>query len=178
MPLSPELVVTYQNVQGGTIRGPEGQAKGFVLDLFRPMSMQGDLKDAEYFQHVYMGMGRPRKLVWMLLRNFPRDKDGALDWSIFENGPPDYLVKFEAELKQRDARTKQRLLRAQQELGMPPFEDLPAPAEDTENSVTRRVDLLENLLTAPQEQLYLQQWKDARKELATLAIDADLTSHT
>ncbi len=44
--------------------------------------------------------------------------------------------------------------------------------------VTRRVDLLENLLTAPQEQLYLQQWKDARKELATLAIDAELTSHT
>jgi hypothetical protein len=37
---------------------------------------------------------------------------------------------------------------------------------------------LENLLTAPQEQLYLQQWKDARKELATLAIDAELTSHT
>ena len=133
LPLAPELVVTYQNVQGQTVRGPEGQAKGFVLDLFRPMSMQGDLKDAEYFQHVYMGMGRPRKLEWMLLRNFPRHKDGALDWSIFENGPPDYLVKFEAELKQRDARTKRRLLRAQQELGMPPFEDLPAPAEDPEN---------------------------------------------
>ncbi len=133
LPLSPELVVTYQNVQGGTIRGPEGQAKGFVLDLFRPMSMQGDLKDAEYFQHVYMGMGRPRKLEWMLLRNFPRDKDGALDWSIFENGPPDYLVKFEAELKKRNARTEAGLLRAQQELGMPPFENLPTPPEDPEN---------------------------------------------
>ena len=61
---------------------------------------------------------------------------------------------------------------------MPPFEDLPAPAEDPENSVTRRVDLLEDLLTASQQRLYMRKWRDALKELATLAIDADLISHT
>jgi hypothetical protein len=38
--------------------------------------------------------------------------------------------------------------------------------------------LLENLLTASQQRLYLQKWRDALKELATLAIDAELTSHT
>jgi hypothetical protein len=45
-------------------------------------------------------------------------------------------------------------------------------------SVTRRVDLLEDLLTASQQRLYMRKWRDALKELATLAIDADLTSHT
>jgi len=45
-------------------------------------------------------------------------------------------------------------------------------------SVTRRVDLLEDLLTASQQRLYMQKWRDALKELATLAIDAELTSHT
>jgi hypothetical protein len=125
LPLAPELVVTCQNVQGQTVRGPEGQAKGFVLDLFRPSTMQGEQRDPEYFQHVYMGMGRPRKLEWMLLRNFPRHKDGALDWSIFENGEqglPRRCTKRSS--RNRDARTKPRLLRAQQELGMPPLREL------------------------------------------------------
>ncbi len=58
------------------------------------------------------------------------------------------------------------------------YVNLPTPPEDTENSVTRRVDLLEDLLTASQQRLYMQKWRDALKELATLAIDADLTSHT
>ena len=82
--------MTYQNVQGKTIRGAEGQPKGLVLDLFRPGYMGRD----EYFQHLYMGLGRARKLSWVLLRNFPMNEDGELDWSFFEAGPPDYLFEF------------------------------------------------------------------------------------
>ena len=41
VPLAPELVVTFQNIQGQTVRGPEGQPKGFVLDMFRPQTMRG-----------------------------------------------------------------------------------------------------------------------------------------
>ena len=133
LPLGPELVVTYQNVQGQTIRGPEGQPKGFVLDMYRPSTMRGEGREPEYFQHIYMGLGRARRLEWVLLRNFPRTAGGELDWGIFENGPPDYLVEFLQVLDKLAARTLPRLLRAQEELGMPAFEDVPGCEEDLDD---------------------------------------------
>ena len=72
-----------------------------------------------------MGFGRARKLSWMLLRNFPTTDDGQLDWSIFEEGPPDYLCEFTEALEARARKTHPKLLRAQRELGLPAFECLP-----------------------------------------------------
>ncbi len=69
VPLAPEHVVTFQNIQGQTVRGPGGEPKGLILDLFRPPSVRGSDRDAEFFQHVYMAMGRVWKLEWLLIRN-------------------------------------------------------------------------------------------------------------
>ena len=40
--LASEHKVTYQNIQGQTVRGPESQPKGFVLDMYRPATMRGE----------------------------------------------------------------------------------------------------------------------------------------
>ena len=101
VPMAPEFPVTFQGVQGTTIRGPEGQPKGLTLDMLRPQTMRGEDREPEYFQHLYMGLGRAQKLGWMLLRNFPQDEAGSLDWSIFEKGPPDFLVEFMHVLEKR-----------------------------------------------------------------------------
>jgi len=58
---------------------------------------------------------------------------GELDWGIFENGPPAYLVEFLQVLDKLAARTLPRLLRAQEELGMPAFEDVPGCEEDPDD---------------------------------------------
>ena len=126
VPLAPEFPVTFQGIQGTTVRGPEHQAKGLTLDLYRPQTMQGE----EYFQHLYMGLGRAQKLEWLLLRNFPQDDAGELDWSIFEKGPPDCHVEFLEALETRAKLTWPRLERAQRELGMPAWADVPACAPD------------------------------------------------
>ena len=39
VPLTHEDDMTFQNAQGKTIRGPEGQPKGFVVDLHRSPGM-------------------------------------------------------------------------------------------------------------------------------------------
>ena len=44
VPLGPEQQVTYQNIQGQTVKGPCGEPKGFVLDMYRPASMRGELR--------------------------------------------------------------------------------------------------------------------------------------
>ena len=128
VPLTHEDVMTFNNIQGKTVRGPQGEPKGLVLDLFKPPWMG----PGEYYQHLYMGLGRARKLGWVLLRNFPTDAEGNLDWSLFEAGPPDYLCEFLEVLEERARRTYPKLLRAQQELGFPAFENLPrcAPNPD------------------------------------------------
>ena len=77
-----------------------------------------------------MGLGRAQKLEWMLLRNFPKDDAGELDWSIFEKGPPDFLVEFLEALDKRAKATLPRLERARLELGMPSWEDVPHCAPD------------------------------------------------
>ena len=115
MPLTHEDDRTYQGSQGPTIRGPQGEPKGFVVDLYKYPAMPKE----EYFQHLYMILGRARKLEWMLLRNFPRTPAGDPDWSIFEGGPPAYLCEFLDVLKQRAKATKPRLLRSQQASGLP-----------------------------------------------------------
>ncbi len=127
--LTHEDVKTYQNIQGQTVKCADGSAKGLVVDLERPRNMG----EAEYFQHLYMVLGRARKLEWLLLRNFPCDEGGSPNWSIFERGPPGYLCEFTEKLKQRAAETWPRLLRAQCASGMPAFEDLPVCAPDPDN---------------------------------------------
>ena len=72
IPLTHEDDMTFQNAQGKTIRGPEQESKGFVIDLFKPRTMGAE----DYFQHVYMILGRARKLDWLLLRNFPHTTEG------------------------------------------------------------------------------------------------------
>ena len=121
IPLTHEDDMTFQNAQGKTIRGPEKQPKGFCIDLYKPRQHG----PAEYFQHVYMGLGRQRKLAWMLIRNFPRTPDGDPDWAIFEGGPPAYLCEVMAVLERRAQATLPRLLQAQRSLGLPRWEDVP-----------------------------------------------------
>ena len=135
LPLTHEDDMTFQNAQGKTIRGAEehdanGKAvrepKGFVVDLYKPPSMMVD----EYYQHVYMILGRARKLDWLILRNFPRSADGEPDWSIFEQGPPQYLCEFIQALQSRARATFPRLLHAQRQLGLPEWEQIkPCPPD-------------------------------------------------
>ena len=135
LPLTHEDDMTFQNAQGKTIRGAEehdanGKAvrepKGFVVDLYKPPSMGVD----EYYQHVYMILGRARKLDWLILRNFPRSTDGEPDWSIFEQGPPQYLCEFIQALQSRARATFPRLLHAQRQLGLPEWEQIkPCPPD-------------------------------------------------
>ena len=130
LPLAPAGVGTFQNIQGTTVRAAEGGPIGFDVDLFRPSTMRGEGRDAEYFQHVYMALGRARRLDWMVIRNFPRTEAGALDWSIFERGPPDYLCEFMECLERLSASTLPRLERVPGELGVPAWEDVPRCEKD------------------------------------------------
>ena len=77
-----------------------------------------------------MGLGRAQKLEWMLFRNFPRDEHGHIDWLLFEQGPPEFLVEFLARLEDRSSRTWQKLEKAQTELGMPSWKDVPTCPAD------------------------------------------------
>ena len=129
VPLTHEDDMTFQNVQGKTIRGPEQQPKGFVIDLYKYPGMTRE----EYLQHLYMILGRARKLDWILLRNFPRTPDGEPDWAIFEAGPPRYLCEFLDVLQKRAKDTMPRLLRCQRESGLPAWSRLKPCPPDPEN---------------------------------------------
>ena len=129
VPLTHENVKTFQNIQGSTVKHSDGSAKGLVVDLERPSNMG----ESEYFQHIYMVLGRARSLEHILLRNFPHDNDGMKNWSIFESGPPGYLVEFMKNLKIQAKKTWPRLIHAQQKSGMPKFEDLPVCDPDPES---------------------------------------------
>ena len=80
-----------------------------------------------------MGFVRAETLDRLLISNFPRDEAGDLDWSFFEEGPPQYLVQFMTELKKRALETYPKLERAQQELGAPAWEEVPQCEPDEAN---------------------------------------------
>ena len=50
IPAAPERVGTYQNFQGKTVRGPQGEPLGHTIDLRKPDYMHDD----EYKQHLYI----------------------------------------------------------------------------------------------------------------------------
>jgi hypothetical protein len=87
----------------------------------------------EYFQHLYIILGRARKLEWLLIRNFPMDEDGEPDWKVFESGPPAYLCEFMDVLEKRAKETYPRLIQAQQKLGMPDWENAPTCLPDPDH---------------------------------------------
>ena len=41
-----------------------------------------------------MILGRAQSLQYSLFRNFPTMENGDVDWSLFENGPPQYIADF------------------------------------------------------------------------------------
>ena len=41
-----------------------------------------------------MILGRAQALQYSLFRNFPTTENGDVDWSLFENGPPQYIADF------------------------------------------------------------------------------------
>lgn len=102
--------------------------------------MSGNDMAGEYFQHVYMSLGRARRLDEVLIRNFPQLESGELDWSIFEHGPPDYLVEFTRILHEKAKRTSRKLPAVQGDLGMPAFDDLPECFSDGEGIGRFRYD--------------------------------------
>ena len=112
--------MTFQNAQGKTIRGSEGEPKGLVANLYRLPTMSRE----NYFQHLYMILGRAQKLEWVLLENFPYSDDGKPDWQMFEEGPPPYLCEFMEVLEKRAKATRPRLLQALRELGLPEWKTL------------------------------------------------------
>ena len=101
IPLAPELVGTYNNQQGKTCRDPSKKPLGHSIDLRPPAWMTEDEKKT----HFYMILGRATKLSYTLLYNFPTYEDGSLDWSLFESGPPPYLIKFLDVLEQKAKNT-------------------------------------------------------------------------
>ena len=105
IPAAPETVGTYQNFQGKTVQGSSGEPCGHTIDMMKPdyMSMN------EYKQHVYMILGRAKKLEWTLLKNFPCDEDGEFELDVFETGPPEYIVRNMEELERRDKLTVDRM---------------------------------------------------------------------
>jgi hypothetical protein len=120
LPIAPEDVMTFQNAQGKTIRGPEGEPKGLVANLFKLPSMSRE----NYLQHLYMILGRAQKLEWVLLENFPYTDDGMPDWGLFEQGPPSYMCELMEVLEKRAKATRPRLLQAVRELGVPAWATL------------------------------------------------------
>ena len=77
--------------------------------------------------HYYMILGRATSLATTLLLNFPEDANGEPDWTIFESGPPEYLVHVFAELEKRYQKTQKLVTLRQAELKIfPAFSCLPA----------------------------------------------------
>ena len=84
-PLAPLAAGTFNNSQGKTVRD-----QGHTIDCTRPSYFSRDV----YIQHLYMILGRAQALQYSLFRNFPTTENGDVDWSLFENGPPQYIADF------------------------------------------------------------------------------------
>jgi len=125
VPAAPEPVGTYQAFQGKTCRNFAGEPVGHIIDL----SIPSYFHRSETKQHLYMILGRATALEYTLLRNFPRTDDGELDWSYFEEGPPDYLVHFLEELERRDTNSKITIENIRKHFGIFPTWDRLPPCE-------------------------------------------------
>ena len=101
LPLAPQAVCTYNNMQGKTARNANREPAGHIVDLRKQLNMGAD----EYWQHVYMILGRAISLNYTLLINFPREDDETWDLSVFEQGPPASMLTFFNELEKRAAET-------------------------------------------------------------------------
>jgi hypothetical protein len=84
-PLAPLAAGTFNNSQGKTVRN-----QGHTIDCTRPSCCSRDV----YIQHLYMILGRAQALQYSLFRNFPTTENGDVDWSLFENGPLQYIADF------------------------------------------------------------------------------------
>ena len=84
-PLAPLAAATFNNSQGKTVRD-----QGHTIDCTRPSYFSRDV----YIQHLYMILVRAQALQYSLFRNFPTTENGDVDWSLFENGPPQYIADF------------------------------------------------------------------------------------
>ena len=105
IPAAPETVGTYQNFQGKTVQGISGEPCGHTIDMMKPDYMSMD----EYKQHVYMILGRAKKMEWILIKNFPCEEDGEFDLDVFESGPPEYIIRNMEELERREKLTLDRM---------------------------------------------------------------------
>ena len=127
VPLAPERVGTYQGQQGKTIRGADKEPLGHTIDLRRPAYMEV----GEYKQHLYMILGRARSLDWCIFQNFPWTPEGGADWSLFETGPPDFLVHFFRVLEERAEATAPVVDQVRYDLCIfPPWPQRPTLAPD------------------------------------------------
>ena len=67
LPVAPQPVGTFDNMQGKTARAADGTPLGHTIDLRKPDYME----PGEYKQHLYMILGRAQRLSWTLFYNFP-----------------------------------------------------------------------------------------------------------
>ena len=129
VPLAPERVGTYQGQQGKTIRGADKEPLGHTIELRRPAYMEV----GEYKQHLYMILGRARSLDWCLFQNFPWAPEGGADWSLFETGPPDFLVHVFRVLEERAEATAPVVDQVRYDLCMfPPLPKRPTFTPDSQ----------------------------------------------
>lgn len=119
-PLAPAGVGTYQNMQGKTARCEAGAPQGHTIDLKLLES------NDDRWLHYYMILGRATSLSTTLLMNFPQDSAGEYDWTIFESGPPDYMLHVFRALQKRYKDTQKVISQKQVALKIfPPFGRIP-----------------------------------------------------
>ena len=112
--LAPWMAGVHNNQQGKILRNI-----GLTIDFSKPAYFASD----EYTQHVYMILGRATSLEWTLLRNLQVLPDGSdIDFSVFEHGPPQYIVDFLKRLEDVALGTAVQFLP-----GFPAADHLPEP---------------------------------------------------
>ena len=121
LPIAPAGVGTFNNMQGKTAKDEKSVPMGHTIDL---KLLDGN---DDKWLHYYMILGRATSLATTLLLNFPEDANGEPDWTIFENGPPEYLIHVFAELEKRYEKTQKLVTLRQADLKIfPSFACLPA----------------------------------------------------
>ena len=129
LPLAPAGVGTFNNCQGKTARDEIGVPMGHTVDL--KLTQRGE----DDWAHYYMILGRATSLSTTLLLNFPRKDNNDLDWSIFEGGPPQYMLHVFENLKQRYAKTQQTAeMHRKTMTAFPPYDRIPVLHRSADNS--------------------------------------------